>query len=94
MSVPTGSLDGLAAILIDIDQFKRISDGPGHDIGDVAIQAVATAIGEKGLVGRPGGEEFAVMLPVAPSSTPRRSPVNCAVGSVICAVAVPRHRFG
>jgi len=54
----------LSAIMIDIDHFKRVNDDYGHDIGDKAIREVASIISGAGsLVGRLGGEEFAVLLP-------------------------------
>nr|WP_237684460.1 GGDEF domain-containing protein [Pseudaminobacter soli] len=57
-----------AAVLIcDIDLFKKVNDSYGHSIGDAVIQGLATvlreAVGEYGVVGRLGGEEFAVVLP-------------------------------
>jgi two-component system cell cycle response regulator len=53
----------VAAIMLDIDHFKRINDVFGHDIGDQAIAAVAQAIATEGAVtGRLGGEEFALLL--------------------------------
>ncbi|MDR7035296.1 MULTISPECIES: GGDEF domain-containing response regulator [Methylobacterium] len=58
-----GNHGRMAAILVDIDHFKRINDEHGHDVGDAAIQAVARLIGAEGIVGRLGGEEFAVALP-------------------------------
>lgn len=52
--------------IMDIDNFKLINDNYGHHIGDVAIQLVAQslakAIGDKGLVGRFGGDEFIVIV--------------------------------
>lgn len=53
----------LAAILLDIDHFKRINDAYGHDVGDEAIKAVASLISGNGIAGRLGGEEFALLLP-------------------------------
>ncbi|XYD08429.1 diguanylate cyclase [Methylobacterium sp. NMS12] len=53
----------VSAILLDIDHFKRINDAHGHDVGDVAIKAVAESISGSGIAGRLGGEEFAVILP-------------------------------
>ncbi|MCJ2057439.1 diguanylate cyclase [Methylobacterium sp. J-048] len=53
----------ISAILADIDHFKRINDEHGHDVGDVAIKAVADLIGADGIGGRLGGEEFGVVLP-------------------------------
>jgi len=54
-------------VMLDIDYFKRINDTYGHAAGDVAIRDFARIIedevGEKGFVGRMGGEEFAAILP-------------------------------
>ncbi|MGU3538642.1 GGDEF domain-containing response regulator [Methylobacterium sp. A54F] len=58
-----GNHGRMAAICVDIDHFKRINDEHGHDIGDAAIQGVARMLAEDGIVGRLGGEEFAVVLP-------------------------------
>jgi len=53
----------LTAIMLDIDHFKRINDLFGHDVGDQAIAAVAKAAGTEGaVIGRLGGEEFAMLL--------------------------------
>ena len=53
----------LSAVVFDIDHFKRINDIYGHDMGDRAICAVAAeAAVESAIVGRLGGEEFAILL--------------------------------
>ncbi len=53
----------LCAVMVDIDHFKLINDVHGHEVGDHAICAVAHALMvERALVGRIGGEEFAVLL--------------------------------
>ncbi|GJE58047.1 GGDEF domain-containing protein [Methylobacterium trifolii] len=57
------SVGQLSAILVDIDHFKRINDEHGHDAGDAAIEAISDLIRPRGIVGRLGGEEFAVVLP-------------------------------
>jgi two-component system cell cycle response regulator len=55
--------DQLSAIMLDIDHFKRVNDHYGHDVGDAVIKAVAAnASTVAGLVGRLGGEEFAIIL--------------------------------
>jgi two-component system, cell cycle response regulator len=58
-----GSDARLSAIMIDIDHFKQINDSYGHDIGDAALRRVARlAASESAVVGRLGGEEFAILL--------------------------------
>jgi two-component system cell cycle response regulator len=53
----------LSAIMFDVDHFKRINDEYGHDIGDEALRGVGREVTEQcALVGRLGGEEFAVLL--------------------------------
>ncbi|WP_243451991.1 GGDEF domain-containing protein [Sphingosinicella soli] len=53
--------------LLDVDHFKSVNDRFGHDVGDAVLRhvgALAMAIvGRQGLVGRLGGEEFAVLMP-------------------------------
>jgi diguanylate cyclase (GGDEF)-like protein len=58
---PNGTL---ALVLVDVDHFKAINDSYGHDVGDLAIQAVAGEIARAGpIAGRLGGEEFGLLLP-------------------------------
>ncbi len=53
-----------SAIMVDIDHFKSINDVYGHAMGDRAIRDVAGVIANASpIVGRLGGEEFAVLLP-------------------------------
>ena len=54
-------------VMLDIDHFKSINDRFGHAAGDAVIQSVAARIRIEvragDVVGRLGGEEFAVLLP-------------------------------
>lgn len=57
----------LAAILLDIDLFKKINDTYGHTAGDRVLSGIASTIShnirEIDLFGRYGGEEFVILLP-------------------------------
>jgi diguanylate cyclase (GGDEF)-like protein len=58
-----GSAPPLAAIMFDVDHFKRINDTYGHDVGDRVLRAIgAEIVNRDGIVGRLGGEEFAILL--------------------------------
>ena len=57
----------LSILLADIDDFKRINDRWGHQVGDEALRRFAGLLAgelrEVDIAGRLGGEEFAVLLP-------------------------------
>lgn len=57
----------LSLMVMDIDYFKRINDSFGHAVGDDAIKAFVNAglgsLRQEDVLGRMGGEEFAVLLP-------------------------------
>jgi len=62
-----GGTGGCALFLIDLDRFKNVNDTLGHPIGDALLkqvgQRLASVIGEKGQIGRLGGDEFKAVLP-------------------------------
>ncbi|MDD5249356.1 MAG: GGDEF domain-containing protein [Rhodocyclaceae bacterium] len=53
-------------IVLDIDHFKQVNDRHGHPAGDAVLRGLAElmqeALADHDLVGRMGGEEFAVLL--------------------------------
>ncbi|WP_322792905.1 diguanylate cyclase [Bellilinea sp.] len=53
-------------LVIDLDHFKAVNDRHGHLIGDVLLKKVArrmkSALRRSDLIGRPGGDEFIVLL--------------------------------
>ena len=56
----------IAVGLVDADFFKKINDTYGHDVGDTALQAIATALQStlrtSDIVARFGGEEFVCLV--------------------------------
>jgi len=59
----------LGVLMMDIDFFKSVNDRYGHDVGDEVIKNVADILQThkrtSDIVGRMGGEEFALLLPEA-----------------------------
>ena len=57
----------LSLLLLDLDDFKAINDGYGHESGDQALREIALAIQQRlrapDLAARIGGDEFGVLLP-------------------------------
>jgi diguanylate cyclase (GGDEF)-like protein len=57
---------GMAVLMIDIDQFKRLNDEFGHLLGDEVLRQVSSIFSQQlrkiDVVCRYGGEEFAILL--------------------------------
>lgn len=62
------SREPYSVLVMDVDYFKRINDTHGHAAGDKVLQQIAKiirqSVREVDVVGRIGGEEFLVMLPM------------------------------
>lgn len=62
----------LALLMLDMDDFKRVNDTLGHDVGDKLLQSVSArleqALRQGDLVARLGGDEFGIILPSIKSS--------------------------
>lgn len=67
----TGSWQGAAFFLLDIDRFKLINDSRGHIAGDEVLAKVSGCLNDllpNASVSRWGGDEFAVLLPCTDSA--------------------------
>lgn len=58
----------LSVLMLDIDRFKAINDAYGHQAGDTTliklVQVCQETLRDLDVIGRMGGEEFAIILPV------------------------------
>ncbi|WP_334064622.1 putative bifunctional diguanylate cyclase/phosphodiesterase [Alteromonas genovensis] len=79
----------VAALLIDIDNFKYVNDAKGHHLGDTIIKHVASRLKSVGdaytTVSRIGGDEFVILL----SRCKSYSYVNQIASSVISTINTP-----
>jgi len=66
----------LALAMIDLDNFKQINDSYGHATGDQVLRTLARLLRQRlrrsDIVGRYGGEEFAIIFPDTTASTARK----------------------
>ncbi len=57
----------LSLLMLDIDEFKNVNDTFGHETGDLVLKQVSAtlkaSLREIDILGRIGGEEFAILLP-------------------------------
>ncbi len=78
----------LSVVIADLDGFKSINDKYGHAAGDSALMSIASAlragVRSADLVGRIGGDEFAILLPETLTTEARQlvERLQMAVGSV------------
>jgi len=57
----------LSIFMMDIDFFKKVNDSHGHKVGDIVLKKLTEvcreSLREVDIIGRIGGEEFAILLP-------------------------------
>lgn len=67
----------IALAILDLDDFKQVNDSRGHMFGDEvllrATEVMKSAVGDKGYVGRIGGDEFMLVLTGANSEDEQRN---------------------
>lgn len=72
-ALKAGTLNGIAILYFDLDDFKRVNDTGGHEAGDEVLRCVAQNAeavlqeadgGGNGVVARLGGDDFAASIPV------------------------------
>ncbi len=88
----------MSLVMMDIDHFKKVNDTHGHAAGDDVLKVVCKRLGAairpEDLIGRLGGEEFAVLLPKCPPAEAlkvaerlrvaiRTGPIRCRDGTEI-----------
>jgi diguanylate cyclase (GGDEF)-like protein/PAS domain S-box-containing protein len=81
----------LAVLFLDLDSFKHINDGLGHDVGDCVLRCVAhrllTCVRSSDTVSRLGGDEFVVLLSEV---TDAQDAAICAQ-KILIALSAPYH---
>ncbi|MBS0238692.1 MAG: EAL domain-containing protein [Proteobacteria bacterium] len=94
--------EGMALLLLDLDNFKTVNDTLGHAAGDELLQAVAdrlrNALRESDTVARLGGDEFAVLVKVSQPETAGataarilnvlKNPVRIGGKDVVCSASI------
>ena len=74
-------------LFVDLDNFKAVNDGFGHDAGDLLLSAIARRIAdvlpEGATLARMGGDEFAVLAPA------EAGPGMALAGTIVAAVSAP-----
>ena len=85
----------LAVLLADVDHFKNVNDTHGHLTGDAMLRSLAAEmrqqVRESDLVGRFGGEEFAILLVGTTAEEACRVADRIRRGVGVVRVLHPRH---
>jgi diguanylate cyclase (GGDEF)-like protein len=98
----------LTLVLYDVDNFKRVNDIYGHQIGDKALvrlaQIVSMQLRNTDLLARWGGEEFVILMSGSDGEMARQATeklaaaiglaVFDAVGTITCSFGIAQHARG
>jgi diguanylate cyclase (GGDEF)-like protein/PAS domain S-box-containing protein len=81
----------LSIMMFDLDQFKKVNDTFGHTVGDQVLvqvtQAACAELRSADAIGRYGGEEFVILLPV--TSALQAYPLAERIRERVAAIRVP-----
>ncbi|TAL94262.1 MAG: GGDEF domain-containing protein [Paraburkholderia sp.] len=109
LELAKASRSKLSIAILDIDNFKRINDRYGHAAGDQALAHVALTLSretrQSDVLGRIGGEEFALLLPLTGKEEAARltnrlraivaaSVSHAPAGAVVCTLSAGVDEFG
>ncbi len=87
-------LHPLSAIMFDIDHFKEVNDIFGHAVGDQMLQRVTQVACAKlrsaDVIGRYGGEEFVIILPM--TNAQQAYPLAERIRMGVAAIRVPTEK--
>lgn len=87
-----------AVVVADLDRFKNLNDGFGHDAGDAAIRMFADicrqTVDDLGLIGRLGGDEFAVLVRDGRTAEDLVEEIAARLAAVPSALPLPSASFG
>ncbi|BCY09233.1 hypothetical protein L3i22_043210 [Actinoplanes sp. L3-i22] len=82
-----------AVLMVDVDHFKAVNDGFGHDVGDLVLADLGRILGaqvrQSDLAARLGGDEFVIIL----ADTNAGSAESCATRILQAVLAHPWHEL-
>ncbi|QIL78536.1 diguanylate cyclase [Diaphorobacter sp. HDW4A] len=86
-------LESCSVLMIDIDHFKSVNDRFGHAAGDDVLRRLGQLFGEclrrQDIVGRLGGEEFAVFMPRASAADALQVAESIRISLEVTPITVP-----
>jgi len=87
----------VSVVMADLDHFKALNDTYGHPIGDRALvlfaQTLRSSLRSQDIVGRHGGEEFAIALPNCTASNAQKTleALRARLETAITVAGLPRY---